>query len=328
MAEDKYTSVKDVIEPELFSQYVLERTAEKSEIMFNGVIENNPELNRLVSGGGTILTMPKWNDLSGKSQVYTESKDIEVSGITSHKELATLLLRANAWGSHDLAGALAGDDPMKRIATLVSDWWIRDEKSIVISILKGVTSAESMKDHVYGSDDSVKPISANDVLNAKQLLGDASDLLTMIYMHSATFTELQKQNVIQFIPAAESKIAIPTYLGYRVIYDDSCPVNYEASSSTIKSYNTFLLAKGAIQRGSGVPAKFVATETDRDSLGSKDVLVNRQAKVLHPKGMSWIGVSSIEAETPSDEELANGEYWERVAESKKVGIVKMIHSLS
>ena len=324
---DKYTSVADVIEPELFTEYVQEKTAEKSEIMFAGVVENNPQLNKLVTGGGTVLTMPKWNDLSGKSQVFTESKDIEVSGITTHPELATVLMRAKAWGSHDLAGALAGNDPMQRIASLVSDWWVRDEKANILSILKGVCDSTTMAGHVYGAS-SPKAISSSEVLNAKQLMGDASDLLTMIYMHSATFTELQKQNVIQFIPVAESKIQIPTYLGYRVICDDSCPVNYQEDNKTIKSYNTFLLARGAIQRGSGLPVSFVPTETDRDSLGSKDVLINRQAKVLHPKGISWIGASNITAETPSDEELATGTNWKLVAESKKVGIVKMVHTLA
>lgn len=324
---DKYTSISDVIQPELFTEYVQEKTAEKSEIMFAGVVENNPQLNKLVTGGGTVLTMPKWNDLSGKSQVFTESKDIEVSGITTHPELATVLMRANAWGSHDLAGALAGDDPMQRIAGLVADWWVRDEKNNILSILKGVCSSTTMADHVYGAS-APKAISGSEVLNAKQLMGDASDLLTMIYMHSATFTELQKQNVIQFIPVAESKIQIPTYLGYRVICDDSCPVNYDSDRTTIKSYNTFLLARGAIQRGSGIPVSFVPTETDRDSLGSKDVLINRQAKVLHPKGISWIGASNITAETPSDEELATGTNWKLVAESKKVGIVKMVHTLA
>ena len=324
---DKYTSVADVIEPGLFTEYVQEKTAEKSEIMFAGVVENNPQLNKLVTGGGTVLTMPKWNDLSGKSQVFTESKDIEVSGITTHPELATVLMRAKAWGSHDLAGALAGNDPMQRIASLVSDWWVRDEKANILSILKGVCDSTTMAGHVYGAS-SPKAISSSEVLNAKQLMGDASDLLTMIYMHSATFTELQKQNVIQFIPASESKIQVPTYLGYRVIYDDSCPVNYDSDSTTIKSYNTFLLARGAIQRGSGIPVSFIPTETDRDSLGSKDVLINRQAKVLHPKGISWIGASNITAETPSDEELATGTNWKLVAESKKVGIVKMVHTLA
>lgn len=319
------TKIADVVQPDLFAQYVIDKTTEKSEIMNAGVVENNAELNRLITGGGTILTMPKWNDLSGKSQVLDDTNPITVNNITSKSELATLLIRANAWGAHELAGALAGDDPMKAIAERVADWWVRDEKSNIMSILNGVFASASMSGLVKDiTSDTNKAISANAVLDAKQLMGDASDLLTMIYMHSATFTELQKQNVIQFIPISESKISIPTYLGYRVVCDDSAPV--DTSGSTPK-YTTYLLARGAIQRGIGTPATLTQVETDRDSLGSTDYLINRQAKVLHPKGISWIGGANITGPTPSDAELATGTNWNRVSDIKKIGMVKLVHEL-
>lgn len=336
------TKIDDVIQPELFAQYVIDKTTEKSEIMYAGAVENNPELNRLITGGGTVLTMPKWNDLSGKSQVLSDQRAIDVNKITSKAELATLLIRANSWGAHELAGALAGDDPMKAIASRVADWWVRDEKSNIMAILNGIFNITSDSSHNDLSDlveditsASVTKISANAVLDAKQRLGDASDLLSMIYMHSATFTELQKQNVIQFIPVAESKITIPTYLGYRVICDDSAPV--ETVGGTTK-YTTYLLSRGCIQRGQGTPVDLTPVETDRDSLGSTDILINRQAKVLHPKGISWVGAGQIADATPSDDELANKSYtsggetvtrnnWSRVADIKKIGIVKLVHTL-
>lgn len=315
---NEVTKIADVIQPELFTQYVIDGTTEKSEIMMAGVVENDPLLNQLVTGGGTVLTMPKWNDLSGKSQVLSDQKEIEINKITSKSELATMLIRANAWGAHELAGCLAGSDPMKAIVSRVSDWWVRDEKSNIMSILNGIFASDSMSGLVY--DGSAKKISGEMVLDAKQLMGDASDLLTMIYMHSATFTELQKQNMIQFIPVSESKIQIPTYLGYRVVVDDSAPYAEGV-------YTSYLLSRGCIKRGSGVPASLTPTETDRDSLGSTDILINRQAKVLHPRGISWIGAGKIADATPSDAELATGTNWNRVADIKKIGIVKMTHKL-
>lgn len=351
MAISTQTKVADVIQPELFAQYVIDKTTELSKIMYAGVIENNPRLNELITGGGTILHMPSWNDLTGQSEVLSESHDIAVGKITAKAELATLLIRAGAWGAHELAGALAGDDPMKAIGNLVAEWWVRDEKRNLLSILNGIFNITADASHVDLSDHvldlvgntsssasvtSAMKISGSGVLDAKQLMGDAAELLTMLYMHSATFTELQKQNMIQFIPTSESHITIPTYLGYRVIYDDSCPVETVGSGSTaFKKYTTYLLSRGAVQRGVGKPVSLTEVETDRDSLGSTDILINRQAKVLHPRGISWVGAGQIDDVTPSDAELANASAtqgatnnnWSVVADKKKIGIVKLVHTL-
>ena len=168
------TKIADVIQPELFAQYVIDKTTEKSELMYAGAVENNPELNRLITGGGTVLTMPKWNDLTGKSQVLSDQNAITVNKITSKAELATLLIRANSWGAHELAGALAGDDPMKAIASRVADWWVRDEKSNIMAILNGIFNITADSSHNDLSDlveditsASVTKISANAVLDQR-----------------------------------------------------------------------------------------------------------------------------------------------------------------
>lgn len=325
---NEVTKLADVVVPELFTQYVLDETTEKNELINSGAIENNPQLNQLVNGGGTTLTMPKWNDLTGESQVLSEGTEIETAKITSHKEIATLLLRAKGWSSHDLAAALAGDDPMRRIAERVADWWIRDEKRIVMAILKGVFASSDMEDHVLDiTGETATGITAKTVLDAKQLMGDAADDLTMIYMHSAVYTELQKQQLITFTEPSDAKVRIPTYLGYNVIFDDSAPVELGTGGAKDK-FTTYLLSRGCIQRGVGTPVGFVPTAIDRKEELSTDRLFNRQAKVLHPKGMSWIGSANIAKETPTNEELAVGTNWERAAaESKQVGMVALVHTL-
>jgi hypothetical protein len=326
---DAVTKLTDVIVPELFTQYVMEATKEKSELINSGAIENNPQLDQLVNGGGTTLQMPKWNDLTGESQVFSETADIETDKITAHKEIATLLLRAKGWSAHDLSAALAGDDPMRRIAERVAAWWIRDEKRIVMSILQGVFGAATMADHVLDiTSETDTKISGKAVLDAKQLMGDAADDLTLIYMHSAVFTELQKQQLIAYVQPANANIRIPTYLGYNVICDDSAPVTL-GTGGAADVFTTYLLSRGCIQRGTGTPVGFVGTETFRNAKKSVDELYNRQAKVLHPKGMSWNAASNaLAAETPSNSELATGTNWVRAAaESKQVGMVALKHTL-
>ena len=224
---DKVTKPEDVIVPELFTQYVLEETTEKSEIVASGAVENNSTLNEMLSSGGaTTFTMPKWEDLTGESDVYTAEKDSETQKVGSHAEIGVKIMREKSWGFHDLAHSFAADDPARDFAAKVGRWWRRDEKRNLMAILKGVIASSDMADHVLDiTGKTQKTIDGKKVLDAKQLLGDAADNLSLIYMHSAVFTELQKQQLINYVQPADAKIAMPTYLGYNVICDDSAPVD-------------------------------------------------------------------------------------------------------
>ena len=219
------TKIANVIVPELFVPYVIKRTAELSTLINSGIVTASPRLNELITGGGTTIQMPHWNDLSGSSEVLSETDALTAQNITASKEVAPVLYRGKAWGATELSGCLAGDDPMRAIGDLVAEWWNRDEQNTLINVLNGMFSAENMNALVSDISGNVgaSAISANAVLDAKQLLGDAANKLTALAVHSATFTKLQKDNVIAFIPASDSKVQIPTYLGYRVIVNDNLP---------------------------------------------------------------------------------------------------------
>lgn len=319
------TKLADMIVPEVFTPYVIRRTAELSNLVQSGIVASNPILDQLITGGGTTIQMPVFNDLSGDDEVMGETA-ATVGGITTSKDVATVLYRIKAWGATELAACLSGADPMKAIGDLVAQYWVRREQKTLINLLEGAFAASNMSSLVSDITSATNTaISANAVLDAKQLMGDAADNLTAIAMHSATFTKLQKDNVIAFIPAAESKISIPTYLGYRVIVDDGLPT-VAAAGATPAKYTTYLFAQGAIGRGEGTPATLTPVETDRDSLASTDILINRRAFVLHPQGMKW-QATSIAGATPSNAELAIGANWTRVADVKKMGIVKLVHTI-
>lgn len=313
------TKIADVIVPEIFTPYVIERTAEKSKLLQSGIAVANPKLNELVTSGGVTMQMPFWKDLQGDDEVLDDSKPLTPNKIGANKDIAALLLRGNAWGANDLAGALAGDDPMNAIVDLVADYWARKEQKTLLSVLKGIFASSAMSDHIL--DKSTKGIAGGVILDAKQLLGDAADQLQAVAMHSAVYTELQKQNLIEYVSStgpSGSPIQIPTYLGYSVVVDDGLPKNGDV-------YTTYLFARGAIGRGEGTPVSLVSTETDRDSLAGEDYLINRRAFVLHPFGIKWKGTPT--GSTPSNAELEVGTNWERVYESKNIGLVAVKHKL-
>lgn len=328
MANESTNNLEDIVVPDLFTQYVLDETIENSELIDSGLVENNPKLDQLVSGGGTVITMPKWNELKGKSQVFTMNRDMETRKITARKELGTVLSRGNGWSTHDLAGAIAGSSPRQAIVQELGKWWKNDEQDIVGAILNGVFASAGMADHILDITEKInKNISAKSVLAAKQLLGDKAKKLKIMYMHSAVHTALQQQQLITTVPEAEGKIGFETYLGYRIIVDDSAPVEI-GTGSTPSRFTTYLLAPGSIQRGTGIPADFVATEIERRESSATTILWNRQMKCLHPKGMSWTGAANIADETPNNEELATGTNWAVAVDNlKKIGMVAIVHNI-
>ena len=357
------TKIADVIVPEIFTQYVIEKTAEKSRILQSGIAIANPKLNELVTAGGLTINMPFWNDLAGDDEVLSDNTALTPDKIGADKDVATLLMRGKAWGANDLAGALAGDDPMDAIAERVSDFWARKEQKILVSVLEGVFASATMANHVLNK--STEALEASIILDGKQLLGDSADSLQAMLVHSAVFTALQKQNVIEYVSGgtgpSNSPIQIPTYLGYQIIIDDGMPVeqkykktsdvalvsgkNYYTLSDEVytlvktpdvddiadyydedyKEYTTYLFARGSIGRGEGVPVSMVSTETDRDSLAGEDYLINRKAMVIHPMGIRWVGTPA--GVTPTNAELATGANWERVYEDKNIGLVAIKHKI-
>lgn len=311
------TKIADVIVPEIFTPYVIEKTAEKSRILQSGIAVANPKLNELVTAGGLTINMPFWQDLNGDDEVLSDQNPLTPGKIGADKDIACLLMRGKAWGANELAGALAGDDPMKAIGDRVADYWARKEQKILVSVLAGAFASTAMADHVL--DKSTVAISGEVVLDGKQLLGDAAESLQAIMMHSAVYTQLQKQNLIEFVPASDGKVMIPKYLTYDVIVDDGMPKEGDV-------YTTYLFARGSIGRGEGTPVSLTPTETDRDSLAGEDYLINRRALVMHPMGIKWIGNPA--GVTPTNAELATGTNWERVYESKNIGMVAIKHKLA
>jgi hypothetical protein len=318
------TIISDVIVPEVFNPYVIQRTAELSAFYQSGIIARTPELDRLASSGGKLLNMPFWEDLTGDDEVLSDQTALTVGKITADQDVAALLTRGRAWSVNDLAKALSGDDPMAAIGDLVADYWARRFQAILIKTLDGIfgntaTGMDTNKHDISGSataeDDDV--ISAKTAVDAIYKLGDNADKLTGFAMHSATVAKLTKDDLIETIPPSEGKPAVRMFLGKPVVVDDSLPVSNGV-------YTTYIFGAGAFGWGEGGAP--VPVETARDALAGDDILIHRRHFILHPRGVAFQN-DSVAGATPSNAELATYRNWERVYESKNVRIVQFKHKL-
>ncbi len=322
------TLISDIIVPEVFNPYLVEKTAELSALVQSGIVVPDEELDELAIAGGKLINMPFFKDLSGKSSVLDDANPLVPQNIGTNKDVAALLMRGSAWGVNDLAKALSGADPMGEIAKLVAAFWSREEQKVLIATLNGMfadnianDTGDLVLDVSIETGDTATAnnlIGGETIIDAGTKLGDSAGKLTAMAMHSTPFSRLQKNNLIETVEESESKVKIPYFQGKRVLVDDSCPV--EAATTSGNVYTTYLFGQGAVGRGEGRAP--VPVETGRDVLSGNDILVNRRHFLLHPRGIAFQN-ATVAGKSPSDEELALAANWSRVYEQKNIRIVQL-----
>lgn len=328
-----FTTIENMVTiPEHFSKYVVDRTTELNKFVNSGIASPDERVAQLINGspeGGRFIYLPSFNPLEGDDEVFGED-DVTIGGIDTKEAKATLLIRQKAWGSTDLAHVLSGADPMGAIAQLIADWRNSKEQAIYLSILKGLFGADgaltSHLNDISSGTGEAACISTSATLDTKQLLGDHYGSLGMVFMHSAVYTYLQKNGMITRTPIfdpSKSPIEMEDYLGYKIMVDDGMPV-------TDGVYDTYFVGKNSFVRQDGTPSGFVGTETDRDKLGAKNILIHRWCQIITPRGMSWKSDGTYANEKnkyPANIDLANPANWELATDHKKVSLACLRHRI-
>lgn len=309
------TRLADVIQPEVFTGYVIKRTMELSALLQSGIVSNDTEMDTLASGPHTLVHMPHFVDLSGESDIMEDDGFIKPDKIGTSKDVARKQARTKAWGANGLSALLSGADPMNAIGDLVATWWSRDTQRTLLAELAGVFASDSMTAKVLnisGLTGDAATINASTFVDANQLMGDAKDLLTAVAMHSAVEAYLAKQQLIEYEETKDKAQRIPYFMGKRVIVDDGLPFD-----TTAKVATAYLFGTGAFSLGNGTHPRITRTELVREGMSSsgEDYLVNRRVFILHPRGVKWTE-EDVEGIFPTNAELADAENWKRVVEEK------------
>ncbi|KLT73259.1 methyltransferase [Neisseria arctica] len=313
------TKIANVIVPEVFAKYTIQRTREKSALFQSGIISDIPEAQLIAQRGGAGIVLPYWKDLDGDSEVLADNKSLTPTNIEAGKDVAVLHARGKAWGVNDLATALSGDDPMGVIANLSADYWNRQMQKMLLASLKGAFSVDAMASNIHnisGGSGAAAVIGGEAIVDAAYKLGDEVNQITAIAMHSATAAVLAKQGLIETVRDADGVILYQTYMDKRIIVDDGMPNEGGV-------YTTYLFGAGAIGYAE-VPAP-VPVETDRDSLAGEDVFINRRHFILHPRGIKWAGAAGI---APDNAGLATKTNWSKVYDTKAIRIVALKHKVT
>ena len=328
------TKIADVIVPEVFNPYVVERTSDLARFYMGGIVSNNSELDELASQGGKLINMPFWDDLNGDDELLSDSGALTVNPITSGQDIAALHMRGKAWGVNDLAKALSGDDPMMRVADMVADFWARKYRTLAIQSLVGVladnvtTNSGDMINDISGATNA--DITADTSFSAAALIdglatfGDSIGGVVGIAFHPDVYYAMQKLDLISFQKESEGDATVETYRGLRVVVDRTLPFTAAGGAlagDTAPFYTTLLFGEGALGLGQGSAP--VPSETDRDSLAGSDILISRSHFLMHPRGVKFTS-TTVTGHTPSNAELALTANWTRVYERNNVRIASIV----
>lgn len=306
------TRLTDMIVPEVFTQYTLQRSTELSNLISSGIIQQSPVLGGLINGGGSTFQMPFFQPLSGSSQIIEDGVPLTVSKITTAQQTAVVMNRAGSWGSSFLAHYMTGADPMRAIGDLVAKWWVEDEQQILTSLLGALfTPGTGVVASTHTKDESGTALDNDMLIDAVHMLGDCYTKVSAMIVHSAVYAKMIKLNLIQFVQPTTQTMNIPTYMGLRVIVDDN------GIASTGPNFDTYIFGAGAISMGVGSIDGREATETDRDSLQHEDFLIQRRRYCFHPNGFKWTG-ATMAGTSPSNAEMGTAGNWQKVYEDKNI----------
>lgn len=325
------TQLADVYVPLTFNRRTQQAQIELNAFIASGVAVPDPLITQQFAAGGNIGELPQFNGIvAGEPNYSTDNPGSSATPekITSSLQKVRSASRNNHWSTMDLARELADADPMAAITGRIGHYWAVDDQTRLINSLSGVLAdnvAADSSDMLYkiATDDNsavtdAERISGEAIARATQTMGDHKSKLRAIAMHSVQHTRLAIQGLIDTIRNQDNTIAFQSYLGLRVIIDDSLPTLVGTYRVT---YTTILFGENAVGFGSGKVQ--TPSEISREALagdgGGQTIISSRVNTIFHPNGASFLS-DSIAGQSATYAELKEAAEWDRVVARKNMPI--------
>lgn len=332
----------DIIDVQVFQDLPAVDSPETTAFFESGIISTSPLLNNLAAQAGKTAELPFWNDITATDEPNLSSDDPTSSAtpkkITQSEQITRKAFLNQGWSASDLASELAaGPRAMEQIRARIDTYWMRQWQRRLIASALGVLAdnvASNSSDMVYSPAGTLNSdISANTVFTRQNFtaaaftMGDRESMLGVIAVHSLVMKRMVDNNEITFIEPSVGVTKIPTYLGRRVVVDDSLPVTAAggtAAGDTAPRYTSILFGAGAFGYGDGAPtnAVEVSREAAQGNGAGVETLWTRKTWILHPFGYQNTGTPS--AASFSIAELDDATTWARVVDRKNVPIAFLV----
>lgn len=321
--------IANIYNPLTFARREQEKQIELNAFLASGILVADPRVSQQASVGGNTGELPFFKPLGTDEPNYSDDVPANTStpkNVTSAKMVWRLASQNQSWSTMDLARELALEDPVAAITGRQGAYWATTNERRLIQSAVGVLADNVANDAsdmlVTVALDTVGPIlaaekiSADVIIDAEQTAGDHQGGFTAIAMHSVPYSNLRKQQLIDFVRDADNNTMFATYGGKRVVVDDSLPA---VAGTNRVTYTTILFGAGAWVDGEGrvqTPSE-MEREAAAGNGGGQDTIHSRRSDIIHPLGFSFTS-ASVAGQSATLAELATATNWNRVWERKNV----------
>lgn len=333
----------DIIDVTVFQDLPAVNGVEKTAFFESGIVASSPLLNSLADAAGKTAELPFWNDIDESVAPNISSSDPSVvatpANVVQGEQISRKANLNKGLSASDLASELAmGPRAMEHIRARYDRYWQRQWQRRLIASANGVLAdnvASNSSDMVYDVSGTLNSeITANTVFTRANFttaafsMGDMVDGITAIAVHSTIMKRMTDNNDIDFIRDSEGNILLATYLGRRIIMDDTLPytpAEGSAAGDDAPQYTSILFGPGAFGYGDGSPLNPVEIQREaaQGNGAGVETLWTRKTWILHPFGYQNTGTPAAEGGFTTTE-LAAATTWARVVARKNIPMAFLI----
>lgn len=317
-------------DPEVFGEYMQEKSVFVDAIIASGIIREEEQIGDLIGSKGNIATLPVFASFADDDSLNFDGETDNVPvALQGKKQTLVKIARMRAWKDADFTRYLTGVSPLQNLADrLLVPYWAHQWQKVLLAELTGVMGVAAMAGHITdlsvttGTIADTNKISATSIIELKaKAFGDSIPAGSLILMHSTVFARLRAEGLVNFdkytIAGALAREAVlPTIDGNIVLVDDSL---VDTTTEGYPVYLTYVIGAGAfLGYVPEVPNPYTV-RYDPETDGGINKLYTKQARIMHPNGLS-VKKDNFAKESPTNAELADSANWELCFNAKVVPI--------
>lgn len=348
MPHGAVTTLEDILGPRgeytpIVESFMVEDPVERTAFFQSGVLQSgDPRIQAVLAAAAVTAAIPFWNPISAEvepnysNDVY---EDIATPrGVSTGLQTARIAFLNEGFGAMELVTAITKKDPLQYVASVLDNYWERQAQRRLIATTLGIYNdnlGATDDYHVQGDMVHVADggFTADDWIDTQAQLGDRLGVYGVVAMHRLVYTQMQKLNLIDFVPDSEQKVQIPYYQGSRIVVDNGMPI-FGATGSR-RSLIVYFGA-GAIGYAQELPrnATRYAQHEDRGNGGGAEVLWTRRNWIMHPLGYTFTSAkitgngTETRPASASWSDLADATNWNRVIAREHVPLAFMTVAVS